>query len=245
MDILKFTLEGKTAFFKKPEVNSYFYFTFGNIHRVALLGMFGAILGFKGYADTDFKNETYPEFYNKLKDIECSVVPRNKYGFINKKIQLFNNSVGYASQEKGGNLIIKEQWLESPKWDIYIKLNLDIATELSKAIMNNKCTFIPYLGKNDHPADIKNVSIIKNCFQTDDYEQIESLFIKDLVQYGDLDDFLEDNDVKIFKNEENLPIGLQEDTNMYYYNTFVNTNLPVEKYNGEVYKVEKKNIVFN
>ena len=49
MDILRFTLSGKQAFFKKPEVNSYYYFTYGNIHKVALLGIFGAILGYGGY----------------------------------------------------------------------------------------------------------------------------------------------------------------------------------------------------
>lgn len=49
MEILRFRLSGKNAFFKKPEVNSYVYFTYGNIHKVALLGMFGAILGYGGY----------------------------------------------------------------------------------------------------------------------------------------------------------------------------------------------------
>ena len=43
MRALKFTLSGKNAFFKKPEVNAYFYFTYGQIHRVALLGILGAI----------------------------------------------------------------------------------------------------------------------------------------------------------------------------------------------------------
>ena len=50
MEILKLKLSGKSAFFKKPEVNTYCYFTYGNIHRVALLGILGAILGYKGYS---------------------------------------------------------------------------------------------------------------------------------------------------------------------------------------------------
>ena len=49
MKALKFILSGKTAFFKVPMVNSVCYFTYGNIHKPALLGMFGAILGYKGY----------------------------------------------------------------------------------------------------------------------------------------------------------------------------------------------------
>ena len=56
MESLCFTLSGKTAFFKKPEVNTYVYFTYGNIHKVALLGIFGAILGYGGH--TQKFNET-------------------------------------------------------------------------------------------------------------------------------------------------------------------------------------------
>ena len=78
MRALKFTLSGKNAFFKKPEVNAYFYFTYGQIHRVALLGILGAIVGYKGYGCTG----TYPEFYEKLKDLKVSVVPRNSQGYI-------------------------------------------------------------------------------------------------------------------------------------------------------------------
>lgn len=44
MEAIKFTLSGRNAFFKKPEVNAVHYYTYGQIHKVALLGMFGAIL---------------------------------------------------------------------------------------------------------------------------------------------------------------------------------------------------------
>ena len=40
LKVLRFQLAGRTAFFKKPEVNTYGYFTYGMIHKVALLGMF-------------------------------------------------------------------------------------------------------------------------------------------------------------------------------------------------------------
>ena len=49
MEAVKFTLSGRNAFFKKPEVNAYYYFTYSHIHKVALLGIFGAILGYGGY----------------------------------------------------------------------------------------------------------------------------------------------------------------------------------------------------
>lgn len=245
MNILKFSLRGKTAFFKKPEVNSYYLFTFGNIHRVALLGIFGAILGYKGYGDSKMNNKVLPEFYEKLKNIQPSIIPKNKAGFINKKIQQFNNSVGYASQEQGGNLIVKEQWLENPSWDIFVKLDSDTALELADAITNNKCVYVPYLGKNDHPADITDVSILKGCNLTDNYFMIDSLFLRDRVKYADPSDYEEEYlDVKLFKYEESLPMGLDENTQMYLYDTFVNTNLPIDKYYGDVYNVDGENIVF-
>ena len=124
MKALKFTLSGNSAFFKDNVINTV-YLTYGNIHRVALLGMFGAILGYGGYSKQNDmlkkknkKMSDYPEFYEKLKDIKISIVSNGKNGYFNKKLQTFNNSVGYASKEEGGNLIVKQFWLENPSWDI-------------------------------------------------------------------------------------------------------------------------------
>lgn len=146
MKALKFILSGKTAFFKVPMVNSVCYFTYGNIHKPALLGMFGAILGYKGYG---YEITNFPEYYEKLKDVKISIVPNSENGYFNKKFQQFNNSVGYASQEQGGNLIVKEQWLEDPSWTIYIMLNNDESQKLADMIIHSQCVYIPYLGKND------------------------------------------------------------------------------------------------
>lgn len=167
MDILRFTLSGKTAFFKKPEVNTFYYFSYGNIHKVALLGMFGAILGYAGYNQMKPKNgrskkaveKGYPEFYRELKNVKVSILPKRKKGFIPKKIQTFNNSVGYASKEQGGNLIIKEQWLENPEWDICVLIDNEKSRLLAESILQHKCVYVPYLGKNDHCADISFLSL--------------------------------------------------------------------------------------
>ena len=174
MQALKFTLSGKTAFFRRPEVNTYYYFTFGNIHKVALLGIFGAILGYQGYNNTI----ELPEFYQKLKDIKLSILPHNKKGYFSKKMQYYNNSVGYASKEQGGNLIIKEQWLEDPCWDIVVLLDNEEANKLAKAIINKKCIFIPYLGKNDHPANITDPVIVDLEKRNIDEESLACLFPK-------------------------------------------------------------------
>ncbi len=245
MDVLKFSLKGRTAFFKKPEINTYVSFTYGNIHKVALLGMFGAIMGYKGYTFMDSKKDIYPEFYDKLNELRCAIVPKNKNGFINKKIQQFNNSVGYASEEQGGNLIVKEQWLENPWWDIFVLLDSDEANKLSEYILARKCTYIPYLGKNDHPADILDAKLIKGCEATESFIKIDSLFLKDKASYGDIDDFEDEYlGVREFKYEEHLPISLNKDTHMYEQRAFVHSNLPIVKYEGDIYKIGGETIVF-
>ena len=86
-----------------------------------------------------------------------------------KKIQTFNNSVGYASKEQGGNLIVKEQWLENPKWDIYIIIDNKQAKVIADYILNKKAVYIPYLGKNDHFADIVDSEMFEE-------NQIEKLY---------------------------------------------------------------------
>lgn len=245
MDALKFTLSGRTAFFKKPEVNTYYYFTYGNIHKVALLGILGAISGYKGYNQQEVEGTIYPEFYEKLKNIKIGIVPRNEKGYISKKVQVFNNSVGYASKELGGNLIIKEQWLEEPKWDIYILIDGDIEKELANRIINKRATFIPYLGKNDHMADIIDIELIKDIKKSDIASRIDSLFIKDNFNLVPFEDDFSEEYIQPFKYEEILPIALEENTNKYELETFIYTNSELENIKDSiVYKCNEKIIFF-
>lgn len=252
MDVLKFTLSGKTAFFKKPDVNTFFYFTYGNIHKVALLGLFGAILGYGGYNSNALKksiNKTskdFPEFYERLNDLKISIVPKVKNGVFNKKIQRFNNSVGYASKEAGGNLIIKEQWLENPSWDIYFIVDNDESKELAKSLLNKESIFMPYLGKNDHIADITNVSLIQDIKVFNQAKQIDSLYPKNLfdIDIDNVEDDEEEEVKELFKYEEYLPKALDNDTQMYVMIPFVFTNMNIKNKKGNIYKVIDKNIVF-
>lgn len=249
MRALKFTLSGKTAFFKKPEVNAYCYFTFGQIHKAALLGMFGAILGYQGYGQKEWESkkkkaqltEEYPEFYERLKDLKVSIVPKNEKGYIPKKVQFFNNSVGYASKEQGGNLIVKEQWLEEPIWEIFVLLDCQEAEKLAEFIVNGKCVYMPYLGKNDHPANIRNAQIVELDQEPEKEVQFACLFPKET---GELLLPDEEDEIQEFKYEEKLPVGLDAYTNLYVYDTFCYTNLPVRMEKGFVVRTEKKMLIF-
>lgn len=240
MKVLKFKLSGKTAFFKRPDVNTFYYFTYGQVHKVALMGIFGAILGLGGYNSMK-KEDSYPEFYTLLKDIKISIVPCSYKGFFSKKVQYFNNSVGYASKETGGNLIIKEQWLENPAWDIYVIIEDDITNNLANAIKNRTCKYIPYLGKNDHYADIEYINIYENINEAENPKRIDSFVPKELIEI-DIEDE-EGEVIKPFKYEETLPISLDVN-NLYEFKKLVFTNMLIMNKKCDVYTIEDKNIVF-
>lgn len=188
MKCLKFRLRGKTAFFKRAEFNSHTYFTYNNIHKPALLGMLGAIAGYGGYAQQG-EEDVYPEYYAMLKDLKVSIVPASdNAGVFSKKIQTFNNSVGYASREEGGNLVVREQWLEDPCWDIYIMDNGSKGySDVKKYILGHEAEFIPYLGKNDHIAIIDDPCEID--IEPTDSDTIDSIVIDDNFDAGDCEGY--------------------------------------------------------
>lgn len=231
MKALKFTLSGNTAFFKVSSVNSNCYFTYGNIHKPALLGIFGAILGYSGYMN---QTSTYPEYYDKLKDLQISIIP-NRRNF-KKKIQVFNNSVGYASKQEGGNLIVKEQWLEDPSWTVYVMISNEESEKLADHMIHRRCVYIPYLGKNDHPADIHDISYVEISENKEFGCMINSLSPYDGINF--------DMSEATFKYEEFLPIRLDQDLNQHELQKFILTDAIAEDSKVTVYKAEDKNIVF-
>ncbi|TCK98665.1 CRISPR-associated protein Cas5h [Natranaerovirga hydrolytica] len=228
---LAFRLEGKTAFFKKPEVNSYVYMTYNNIHKVALLGLLGAIIGLDGYYEQYVynKNNTsklaYPEFYEKLNPLKVAIVPLSEKGSFTKKLQTFNNSVGYASKEEGGNLIVNEYWLEHPRWEIYLlSENEALIDDIGQYILNNQTVYTPYLGKNDHLADINNSRTVEiNPAKT--INQVNSLVPLKLIQCSNSRRGQANN---AFLSKEALPYKMTPELNMYENEIFAFTNQKIE-----------------
>lgn len=253
MKALSFEISGKTAIFKKPDVNSYAYFTYNNIHKPALLGILGAIIGLDGYTKLydsnrglkDGKsgyNDGFPDYYEKLKDLKVSIVPLAKNGYFSKKIQTFNNSVGYASFEKGGNLIVREQWLENPKWQIIILENdIEEYKKIKEYLVNKKAVYIPYLGKNDHFANIdfvKEIELDEKLF-LDEGIYIDSLFIKS----GEINGYEREGELP-FIFQEISPISLQKDFHFYEYVTLCFTNCELDEEPKNCFSFENKNYVF-
>jgi CRISPR-associated protein Cas5h len=254
MRAISFFLSGKSACFRKPDVNQYAYFTYNNIHKIALLGLLGAIVGYGGYTQLFNKNkglkrgslgydDGFPEFYERLKHLKISIIPQAKYGYFSKKIQTFNNSVGYASYEEGGNLIVREQWLENPSWQIMI---LDDGSKeyhlIKEYLLSSRAVFIPYLGKNDHPAKIdkvKEIELSQKLFDIDGEYYIDSLFI-DTNSY----ELHRESDDAPYMFKEVSPMRLQKDYHFYEYETVVFTNFEPSQIPNDTYSYEDRNYSF-
>ena len=248
MDIVKFKLSGPFAFFKNPEVNTFCYFTFNNIHKVALMGILGSILGLNGYNQQGLKDE-YPEFYDKLKDLKIAIVPNGSV-CLEKKIHEFNNTTMFANKganKYGATLIVKEQWLENPSWDVYIKLDKEneLHKELEERLLKRRFKYIPYLGKNDHFANITDVEVfdledIKNI--SDEEIRLDSFFLKEEFEDRELDPLVGGQTVRY---QEFLPYGLEEKTNHYMYKPVAYSSGTVKSINQkDVFKIGDRNIAF-
>jgi len=244
LEAIRFDLHGTNAIFKKPDVNTT-YFTYNNIHKIALFGLVGAIMGYAGYTNSS-KDAKYPEFYEKLKDLKICIVPRAPKGYFSKKIQVFNNSVGYASFEEGGNLVVKEQWLENPKWTIYISdpegKSPEQYNKLKNMLLNGECVYTPYLGKNDHPASISNCTVIELSETHENF--LNCLFPSDI---GDLDEFETWDGMELgFIFKEMSPYHMEENYNFYQFRNFTFTDYILSKVdeNEKFYSDGELNLVF-
>lgn len=242
MHALRFELKGETAFFKKPDVNVHAYFTYSHIHKVALFGIFGAVLGLGGYMQQYDENyplisnrkkaeslRVFPEFYEVFQHARVSIVPHGDRGYFSKKIQIFNNTVGYASQEEGNVLNVREQWLEKPSWTIYLAddegLDKSVFNKLSEFLIQSKSVYMPYLGKNDHPASITSARIV-NIEAANKPQFIDSLHRTDYIRC-DAEGEIKKGEYKSFFKEF-MPIGLNEANNGYMLEPLVFTNHEID-----------------
>lgn len=226
MKSLRFTLSGPSACFRQPDVNTQVYFTYNNIHKVALLGLLGAVIGLSGYRNDKLygqKERVFPEFYEALSPLLVSVIPNSKHGYFTKKIQYFNNSVGYASKEQGGNLQVREQWLENPSWTVLLaqrELDDSVWDKLCNSLLQGRCMYLPYLGRNDFPAQIDDVQMVE--LAPSSQPRIDSLFLYE----GDLK-ALAGGGPSQYLFVETAPIGLVADYNFYKFGRYIFTNCTI------------------
>lgn len=257
MRILRFEISGKNAFFRNNEVNEKdITYSFGQIHKVALLGILGAIIGLGGHNKSFYdktnginKDIVHPEFYSKLKNANVSIIPNSEEGFFQRKKYNMVNTCGYSinkSTKKGQTLMYTEQWIEEPSWTIYLDLSLvekEVAEKIEDYILNNKSVYIPYLGKTNHIAIIDKQEIVKGerLLDLEDIK-IDSLFVKDekveILMPSVLDDDI------FFEYREFLPVSYYDSNCQYNKKLLVYTNKNCNIKKEKVIRVENKNLIF-
>lgn len=230
--IISFDLKAEMGFLKKPDINNGIYLTYNMLHKPALLGILGAIVGLQGYQKTG----EFPEYYQKLKHLQIGIAPlESDNGNYSKDVVAYNNGTGFASSEAGGNLIVKEQILLKPSYRCYLLLNLDdlLEQKIYSHIINHEAVFLPYLGKNDFSAWWDNVQ----KYQFEDFipkgnYKISSIFAKSKAVSGyivqAMSMFSRGNE-PVFVYFERLPIELDEKLFQYNYGDFVYSNAVFRK----------------
>jgi len=177
--LISFDLKGDFGVFKKPDVNEGLQLTFNMLHKPALLGILGAILGLEGYQ----KKGVFPDYYQKLRTLLVGIEPlgHTKGNFI-KTVIKYTNTVGYANAD--GNLIITEQTLRSPGYRVYLLLDLEIGEQLllHDRIWAAEAEYLPYFGKNECAIWWELESVQKYEFEpfipTSDF-RVNSVFIRE------------------------------------------------------------------
>jgi CRISPR-associated protein Cas5h len=180
--LISIDLYANFGMLKKPDTNIPVYLTFNMLHKPALLGIIGAIIGEGGFKEKG----KLPEYYIKLKDLQVSIQPLDNYhekGNFQKTIITYNNSTGMATKEEGGNLMVSEQTIIAPAFRCYFFLDMEkeIHTKIQDYLKNYYAEYLPYLGKNEFSLWWKNYQeySFEKYNPTDDGFRINSIFIKD------------------------------------------------------------------
>ena len=231
--LISFDLKAEMGFFKKPDINDGIYLTYNMLHKPALLGILGAIVGLQGY----HKNGEFSVYYQKLKHLKIGIVPlESDNGNYTKDIVAYNNGTGFASSEAGGNLIIREQILIKPSYRCYLLLNLDDETEkaLYERITKHEAEFLPYMGKNDFSAWWENVREYEFAkFSVTGNYKIASVFAKTEAVSNhivrSMSMFSREAKEPVFVYFERLPIGFDVQLMQYNYADFVYSNATFSK----------------
>lgn len=225
--IISFDLKADFAFFKKPDYNAGIQLSYNMLHKPALLGILGAIIGLEGYKEKG----KLPEYFEKLRGLQIGILPLNhENGNYQKTVLRYINGVGYAN--KDGNLLVDETMLIAPAYRCFLLLNLDSEAEkkLYDYLLDKKAEFIPYLGKNEFQAWIENP--IEHDFKEFDNEgksfSMDSLFLKS----GIIKDQVVEPEINFdfsitggsFTYFERLPIGFNEELMQYEMGEFAFTD---------------------
>ncbi len=235
--LISIDLKADFGFFRKPDTNNTINLSYNMLHKPALLGILGAIIGLEGYKEYG-KN---PEYLDKLKELKVGIEPLNhERGNFQKTVIKYSNTVGYAN--KGTNFLTEEATLIKPTYRVYLLLDLENEhhSKLYKYLKEGKAEYLPYFGKNEFYAWWESW---ENDFQEYEFEQVEkiesSFVVKTLIrktiqalkdQKEDIMfDFLNfDKEEATYMYFERLPIGFDDKLKQYQLGDFAFTTFKLK-----------------
>lgn len=205
--LISIDLKGDFGFFRKPDTNNTVNLSYNMLHKPALLGIFGAIIGLDGYKEKG----KMPAYYDALKELKIGIEPLlHEKGNYQKTIIKYTNTVGYAN--KGSTYLTTEATLIKPAYRVYALLDLEDANhnQLYNYLQEGKTEYVPYFGKNEHTAWWEKDSFTNYDFQLIE-KPIENFYIKTL--------FLKHDVVKEHKAKPilNFMTFMEEETPYMYF----------------------------
>lgn len=234
---------GDMALFKKNDANDLVFTSYNFIHKPAVLGLFGAILGLSGYSKSG--NGKHPEYYIKLKELEIAIQPLfNKP--LQKVITGFNNATGHANigeKKDGATWQIREQILVGEPtigFRVFVKKNAS-TSKLMQKLKNYETTYPLYFGKNEffaHYDDFQEYELIGSSDKT---SKIDSLFKRSNNELNlNKSKFRFGNEESKFIIFEQLPYDF-DDCGFYKKDLFTWTNYDVTIMSNEFSRLSTQN----
>lgn len=237
--LVSIDLKSNFGFFRKPDANAGINLSYNMLHKPAILGILGAIIGLEGYTEKD----KIPQYYTELQSVKIGIEPfQHEKGNFAKTVIKYSNTVGYAN--KGSNYLTEEATLIAPAYRCYVLLDMENVHhhKLYEYLKTGQAEFLPYFGKNEFYAWWESYN---NGFREYEFEenkkpensfQIKTLFCKKNEVVKDnkessafmFDLFNPDKGLDSFLYFERLPLGFN-DLFQYELGDFAFTTFNIRK----------------
>ncbi len=244
--LVSFDLQSDFGFFRKPDANNTINLSYNILHKPALLGVLGAIIGLDGYKEKG----KFPEYYEKFKSLPIGIEPLNhEKGNFQKTVIKYSNTIGYANN--GSTYLTEEATLIKPSYRIYLLLEQENEhqNKLFNYLKEGKTEYIPYFGKNEFPIWWDKDSFVEYEFEKteviNESYKIRTVFEKKEIIKNNkelsFDLFNVQNTDSPYIYFERLPKGFNEELIQYELGEFVYTtfNLKAEYIPENIYCLKK------
>jgi CRISPR-associated protein Cas5h len=111
--LISIDLKSDFGFFRKPDVNNTVNLSYNMLHKPALLGILGAVVGLDGYKEKG----KIPRYYEVLKDLRIGIEPLgHEKGNFGKTVIKYSNTLGYANSRS--TYLTEEATLIKPSYRV-------------------------------------------------------------------------------------------------------------------------------